>query len=225
MLTKIKKQFNRRILLTSLVLTVFGLSILLPPSSASALDSMSQENVDFCMGYNGKKKSTGIGDKFTLSKCGNVCKMGSDKRYACDPKTPGVGNNPPAADGTEEDPGSGKKTDPKKKSGQDLPKADTVECSILGDDICKKASGKSENIEETGIWKLLLLVLNILSIGVGIAAVGGIVYASIIYTTAQSNSENTKKAKDMIVQVVWGLLAYAFMYLMLNYLIPGGIFS
>ncbi len=61
--------------------------------------------------------------------------------------------------------------------------------------------------------------------GIGILAVGGILYASILYASASDNMEQTKKAKDIIKQVVIGIIAYAAMYLFLNFLIPGGIFS
>lgn len=89
-------------------------------------------------------------------------------------------------------------------------------CSILPGDYC--SSGK----DGAGIWGLLRIILNILTAGVGIAAVAGIVWASIIYTTAGDSSEKTKKAKDTIVQIVWGLVAYGFMFIILQFLIPGG---
>ena len=78
---------------------------------------------------------------------------------------------------------------------------------------------------ETGIFGILFLVLNILTAGVGIAAVGGIVYSSILYTSAGANADQVKKSRGVIKNVVIGLVAYAFMYSLLNYIIPGGIFS
>ncbi|MNH46494.1 hypothetical protein D3C72_2301490 [compost metagenome] len=61
--------------------------------------------------------------------------------------------------------------------------------------------------------------------GVGILAVGGIVYGSILYTSAGGSSEQTKKAMGIITNVVIGLIAYALMYAITNFLIPGGLFS
>lgn len=85
-------------------------------------------------------------------------------------------------------------------------------------------SEKATDVEGTGIWALLLLVLNIMTGLVGLAAVGGIVYASILYTTAQENSGQVTKAKETIFNVVLGLVSFALMYSFLQFIIPGGIF-
>jgi amino acid transporter len=61
--------------------------------------------------------------------------------------------------------------------------------------------------------------------GIGILAVGGIVYAAILYSSSSQSADQTKKAKDIIRDVVIGIIAYASMYLLLNFLIPGGIFT
>lgn len=86
-------------------------------------------------------------------------------------------------------------------------------------------STSSTEIKDSGIWKLLLTVINILTAGVGVAAVAGIVYGSILYASAADSSEQVKKAISIIVNVVVGLLAYAFMYAFLNFIIPGGLFT
>lgn len=89
---------------------------------------------------------------------------------------------------------------------------------------CSQGS-EGENAKDNGIWGLLIIALNILTASVGIAAVGGIVYGSILYTTAADSSEQTKKAIEIIRNVVLGLVAYGLMYIGLNFLIPGGIFA
>jgi hypothetical protein len=91
-----------------------------------------------------------------------------------------------------------------------------VEVSILGSDACKG---------DNAIWGLLLVVLNIMTAGVGIAAVGGIVYGAILYSSAGDKGDQTKKAIGIITNVVIGIISYALMYLFLNFLIPGGIFK
>lgn len=78
---------------------------------------------------------------------------------------------------------------------------------------------------KSGIWAVLMLVLNIMTAGVGILGVGGVVYGSIMYASAGDKADQTKKAIGIITNVVIGLLAYGFMYLVLNFLIPGGIFN
>jgi flagellar basal body-associated protein FliL len=84
---------------------------------------------------------------------------------------------------------------------------------------------KGTNAKDNAVWGVLLIALNILTAGVGIAAVGGIVYGSILYSSAGDSAEQTKRAKQIIRDVVIGLVAFGLMYLVLNYLIPGGIFS
>lgn len=88
---------------------------------------------------------------------------------------------------------------------------------------CTGSNGKSA--KENPIWQILIMVLNILAAGVGIAAVGGIAYAAILYSSAGDNAAQTKKAIEVITNIVIGIVAYGLMYLVLNYLIPGGIFS
>ncbi len=83
----------------------------------------------------------------------------------------------------------------------------------------------SGSIEDNGIWKLLLMALRIMTAGVGVLAVGGIVYGAILYTSAGDRSEQVKKAISVITNVVIGLIAYIGMYAVLEFLIPGGIFS
>lgn len=86
-------------------------------------------------------------------------------------------------------------------------------------------SKDATNIEETGIWKLLLIALNVLTAGVGVAALGGIVYGAVTYTSAGGNPDRVKKAKEIFVNVVIGVISFAAMYGLLNFLIPGGIFT
>ena len=75
------------------------------------------------------------------------------------------------------------------------------------------------------IMNMLKFFLRILTTLVGIVAVGGIIYGGIQYTIARDNSEKTKEAIKMILNVVYGLVAFAFMVAILNFLIPGGIFG
>jgi hypothetical protein len=79
--------------------------------------------------------------------------------------------------------------------------------------------------KDSGIWGILLIALNILTAGVGIIAVGGIVYAAVLYTSASDRAAQVQQAKDIIQNVAFGLAAYGGMYLLLNFLIPGGIFT
>ena len=80
-------------------------------------------------------------------------------------------------------------------------------------------------VETSGVWGLLLMVINILTAGIGVAAVAGIIYGSVMYASAGGNPENVKKARTIITNVVIGVVAYALMYALLNFITPGGLFN
>jgi uncharacterized membrane protein len=95
-----------------------------------------------------------------------------------------------------------------------------VETAILSCGGSKDA----KDIEGTGIWAILILVLNIMTGMVALAAVGGIAYAAILYASAEDKSAQVQQAKEKIFGVVVGLVLFAGMYAILQFLIPGGIF-
>ena len=97
-----------------------------------------------------------------------------------------------------------------------------VQTSLI---TCTQEGGDGAPIEETGIWGILLIVINILTAGVAIVAVGGIVFASIQYSSAGGNPEQVKKAMTTITNIVIGILAYALMFAVLNFVVPGGLFN
>lgn len=84
-------------------------------------------------------------------------------------------------------------------------------------------SGK--DINNNGVWALLMMILNIMTAGVGIIAVGGIVYGAILYTTAEDKADQVKQATNIITNVVIGLILFALMWVGLNFIIPGGVFA
>lgn len=103
------------------------------------------------------------------------------------------------------------------------PAASALECSILPKDICDSAD--KGQLDQSGTWKLLILVLNILTALVGIVAIGALGFAGFLYASASNDSGQVTKAKEMIRNVLIGVVAYAFMYVLLQYLIPGGVFT
>ena len=90
---------------------------------------------------------------------------------------------------------------------------------------CKNVNTDDKGVQNSGIWSLLLTAINILTAGVGIAAIGGIIYGAILYTSAGGSPEQVKNAMAIITNVVIGVVAYAMMFAGLNFLIPGGIFN
>lgn len=76
-------------------------------------------------------------------------------------------------------------------------------------------------------WKIediLNMILLVVTTGVGIAAVGAIVYAGVLYITARDNAGQVSKAKTMIMNTVVGVVAYILMWAFLQWIIPGGVF-
>jgi hypothetical protein len=91
--------------------------------------------------------------------------------------------------------------------------------------VSNSSNSSNAGLQNTGLWSILLTAINVLTAGVGIAAVGGLVYGAILYTSAGGSPEQVKKAIGIITNVVIGIFAYALMFGVLNFLIPGGLFN
>ncbi|MBR3236421.1 hypothetical protein IKF92_01950 [Candidatus Saccharibacteria bacterium] len=74
--------------------------------------------------------------------------------------------------------------------------------------------------EKDGVVCLLNLVIDIMTIGIGILGVIGITIVGIQYLTAGGNEEKTRKAKTRMFDIVIGLVAYAAVYGLLKWLLP-----
>lgn len=107
--------------------------------------------------------------------------------------------------------------------GAEVVGAKDLECSVLPQGICDSAD--SGELASSGVWKLSIWIINILTVGVGIVAVAAIVFAGFLYTTARDDQAQTKKAIEMIRNTMIGLVIYVFMFAILQYLIPGGLFT
>ena len=71
-----------------------------------------------------------------------------------------------------------------------------------------------------GVLCIVELVINVMTIGIGVVAVIGIVIAGVQYLTAGGNEEQTRKAKRRILEIVIGLAVYAAIYVILYFLLP-----
>ena len=96
-----------------------------------------------------------------------------------------------------------------------------VQTSIIN---CDQGGG-SGDVEDSGLWGILILTINILIAGVGVLALAGIVYGAVLYTSAGGSTEQVKKAYGIFTNVAIGVLAFAAMFTLLNFLIPGGVFN
>lgn len=102
-----------------------------------------------------------------------------------------------------------------------LEKCGNVDTSIIA---CDETNG-DDKIENNAIWALLMIVINVMTAGIGILAVAGIVYGAVLYSTAEDKADQVKKATNIITNVVIGLVLYALMWAGLNFVIPGGVFA
>ena len=91
---------------------------------------------------------------------------------------------------------------------------DTVDAAILKG-CAGKEGGKGESIT-----CILELVVDIMTIGVGILGVIGISITGIQYLTAGGREEKTRKAKRRMFEIVIGLVAYVLIYAALKWLLP-----
>jgi hypothetical protein len=90
-----------------------------------------------------------------------------------------------------------------------------VETVILG------CSGAGDN----PIIRVFMEVFNFFAVGIGILTVAGIILGGIKYATANGNTSQAEQGITTIVNAVIGLLLFIFMFALLNWLVPGGLFS
>lgn len=81
------------------------------------------------------------------------------------------------------------------------------------------------NINDNIIFRFLVTVIQFVSVGVGLAVTGGILYGSFLYMTARANAGQVERGRNTIVNAIVGLLLFIFMYAIVEFLIPGNIFS
>lgn len=75
------------------------------------------------------------------------------------------------------------------------------------------------------ITQVLLAFVGFLAGGVVIAVTGGFVWGGFLYMTARGNSAQTEKAISVITHAALGLVLFIFMFAILNFIIPGGVFA
>ena len=85
--------------------------------------------------------------------------------------------------------------------------------------------GCSDGSGDNQIMNVLVTILNWLAIGVSVVVLIGIIYGAVMYASAGGNEAQTKKAISIIRNAVIALILYLAMYSILQYLIPGGVFS
>ena len=76
-----------------------------------------------------------------------------------------------------------------------------------------------------GVFTIINFIIEVLTIGVVIIGVISIAIAGITYLSAKDNIGQTVQAKRRISEIVIGLIAYAMIYAVLSFLLPGGTFN
>lgn len=83
---------------------------------------------------------------------------------------------------------------------------------------CGEATGQAAIIE------IVKMVVKIMTTGVGVLAVGAVIFGAILYTTSEGSPDKLSKARTVWTNTIIGLLLFAFMVAITNFFVPGGIF-
>ena len=83
---------------------------------------------------------------------------------------------------------------------------------------CGEATGQAAIIE------IVKMVVKIMTAGVGVLAVGAVIFGAILYTTSEGSPDKLSKARTVWTNTIIGLLLFAFMVAITNFFVPGGIF-
>lgn len=81
---------------------------------------------------------------------------------------------------------------------------------------------------QTGVGSinaLISIAVSVMTVVIGIVAVGGIGYAAILYASARDDKGQVTQALTIIRNIVIGLLLYGFTIAIINWLVPGGVIS
>lgn len=90
-------------------------------------------------------------------------------------------------------------------------------------DICDGNTKEGGN--DNPIFGILLSIMNILAGLVSLAVVGGILYGAFLYASARDNSQQTQKGIQVITDAVIALILYFALYAIINFIVPGGLFT
>lgn len=82
---------------------------------------------------------------------------------------------------------------------------------------------KGNSVENNVIIVWLSSIIKFLTVGIGIAATGGVVYGGFLYLTAQGNAGKTQKGVATIINALIGVALYALAFAIINFLVPGGV--
>jgi hypothetical protein len=83
---------------------------------------------------------------------------------------------------------------------------------------------KSGELKDNPIIKWIEFFINVLSVTILAGGSVMIAWAGIQYMSARDNAQAVQAAKQKIWNVIFGLIAYFFLYAFVQWIIPGGVF-
>ncbi len=87
-----------------------------------------------------------------------------------------------------------------------------------------KTQVQSSELKDNPIIKWIEFFINVLSVTILAGGSVMIAWAGIQYMSSRDNAQAVQAAKEKIWNVIFGLLAYFFLYTFIQWLIPGGVF-
>lgn len=104
--------------------------------------------------------------------------------------------------------------------------ADDCKTSATPDGKNTATSSELKNcLKNNSIVTDLNIIINFLSVGVGVVVIAMIIVGGIQYSLAGDSSEAINKAKTRITNALIALVAYLFLFSFLQWIIPGGLFG
>ena len=96
---------------------------------------------------------------------------------------------------------------------------------VYDDDVDMIFFGTVNGKSACGTFEVANLIIEIMTYGIGVLGAIGITVVGIMYLTAKGNEAQTAKAKKRMREIVIGLVAYAMIWAVMNWLMPGGVFN
>lgn len=96
--------------------------------------------------------------------------------------------------------------------------------AALSDEVAQGGGTSTEPVPAGDLYKMLQLVINLLSAIAGLAFVVSFIFAGFQYMTARDNSGQVAAAKERIFTIVITFVLFVFGYGLLQWLVPGGVF-
>lgn len=90
---------------------------------------------------------------------------------------------------------------------------------------CESGTNKDKSGNANPISRILFTVISWLTGLVTLAAIGGVIYGGILYASAGDNAGQTQKGIMFVFNAVLGLMLWIGAYAIINFLVPGGLFT